>query len=199
MGAGRLILSRQVDWQKVKVDRPIAPGAKITNDRQFRERVHRFDGAGETAEPAGDDHPGSHGWHSGSVFAADVDGVSYGKGLPAAADGVRRIIGSGGQYPDRYGSSGVNRYISGRRDTHGNSVVGGVQRLHGAKERFALPADQFPVVAGVDLGTVRYPYTGGDLPVESASADTMRLLRRTIERTVARSTRMPSARHLRGH
>jgi hypothetical protein len=27
----------------------------------------------------------------------------------------------------------------------------------------------------------------------------MRLLRRTIERTVARSTRMPSARHLRGH
>src|ERR1017187_5254554 len=161
-GAGHRVLSHHVDRHEIKVDWPSASGAKIAKLEHTGERFHRFYGAGETAEPAGDDQPGSHGWDSGNAFAADGDGVSQGEGFPTAADGVGRLIGSGWQYPERNGSRGVDRYVRGSGDTHGNSVVGRVQSLHGAKQALALPADQFPLVSGVDLGTVCDPYAGGD-------------------------------------
>src|ERR1017187_1726690 len=160
-GAGHRILSHHVDRHEIKVDWAGASGAKIAKLEHTGERFHRFYGAGETAEPAGDDQPGSHGWHSRNAFAADVDGVSGSEGLPTAADGAGRLIGSGWQYPERNGSRGVDRNVRGSGDTHGNSVVGRVQSLHGSKEAFSLPADQFPLVSGVNLGTGRYPYAGG--------------------------------------
>src|ERR1022692_2576008 len=162
-GAGHRILSHHVDRHEIKVDWAGASGAKIAKLEHTGERFHRFYGAGETAEPAGDDQPGSHGWHSRSAFAADVDGVSGNEGFPTAVDGVGWVIGSGRQYPERNGSSGVDRYVRGSGDTHRNSVVGLVQRLHGAKERFALPADQFPPVSGVNIAPQRNPYAIGGL------------------------------------
>ena len=54
-GAGRGILSHHLDRHEIKVDWPGASGPKIAKLEHTGERLHRFYGAGETAEPAGDD------------------------------------------------------------------------------------------------------------------------------------------------
>jgi len=89
--AGRGSLSDDVDRHEVKMDTPATPGLKIAKEKQFRERLHGLDGAGEAAETAGNNHPGPHGLGSGSPFPANIYGVSCHQCVPTAGDEVARI------------------------------------------------------------------------------------------------------------